>query len=205
LVFLVAAGERGAGVVGLSIAIDEGVAGHVFSTGQPLAIGEAAADPRFERAAAEQTGYVPRSLIAVPLSDDDGTLGVLEVLDRRDGQPFDLRDLDAAAVFARQATVAIRATRLERDAASLIAGALNSLVATEGGGTGGLDPGALARLVAEVTRGLDDGSGTWALADLVASVRDADPGQLALVRDILEALARRSERPAAGRFRGGRR
>ena len=200
LVFQVAAGERGAGVVGLRIGVDQGVAGYVFSTGQPLALGEAGTDPRFGRGAAEQTGYVPRSLIAVPLLDDAGTLGVLEVLDRRDGEPFDLRDLDAAAVFARQATVAIRATRLDRDAATLLAGALLALD-TEGR----IEPTAAAAAVSVATEGLADDGESWALVDAIARVREADPGQLGLVRDILEALARRSERPAAGRYRGARR
>ena len=127
LVFRVAAGEQGQGVVGVTIGSDEGVAGYVFSTGQPLAIGEAASDPRFGRAAAELTGYMPRSLLAVPLTDDAGTIGVLEVLDRRDGAPFDLRDMEAASIFARQATVAIRTTRLERDTAHLLETALRSL------------------------------------------------------------------------------
>ena len=200
LVFRVAAGERGSGVVGLRIGVDQGVAGYVFSTGQPLALGEAESDPRFGRGAAEQTGYVPRSLIAVPLLDDAGTLGVLEVLDRRDGAPFDLRDLDAAAVFARQATVAIRATRLDRDAATLLAGALAALDEE-----GRVDPADAAEIVSGATTGLGDDGGAWPLVDAIARVRDADPGQLDLVRDILEALARRSERPAARRYRGARR
>ncbi|HEX8026510.1 MAG TPA: GAF domain-containing protein, partial [Candidatus Limnocylindrales bacterium] len=88
LVFRVAAGEHGQGVVGLSIELGEGVAGYVFASGEPLAIGETTVDPRFQREAAERTGYVPRSLLAVPLADDAGTIGVLEVLDRRDGSPF---------------------------------------------------------------------------------------------------------------------
>ncbi len=201
LVFRVAAGERGAGVVGLEIGTDEGVAGYVFSTGQPLALGEASSDPRFGRGAAEQTGYVPRSIVAVPLGDDMGTLGVLEVLDRRDGEPFDLRDLEAAAVFARQATVAIRATRLDRDAATLLASALASLDVE-----GRLDAGAAAAIVSAAAAGLDEeGGDTWALADVVARVRDADPSQVGLVRDILDALVRRAERPSAGRYRGARR
>jgi hypothetical protein len=219
LVFRVAAGERGAGVVGLEIGVADGIAGYVFSTGQPLALAEAGSDPRFGRGAAEQTGYVPRSLIAVPLLDDAGTLGVLEVLDRRDGEPFDLRDLDAAAVFARQATVAIRATRLDRDAATLLARALAAVHAagrdaghvsgvgeaaeTEARGSdGALDHVALDALVGTVVAGLDDEDGTWALVEAIARVRDADPAQLALVRDILEALARRASRPSAGRYRG---
>ena len=72
LVFRAAAGPEGGGVVGLSVAANEGIAGYAFSTGQALAIADVAADPRFERATAERTGYVPRSLLAVPLVDDAG-------------------------------------------------------------------------------------------------------------------------------------
>jgi len=203
LVFRVAAGEQGDAVVGLAIGSDEGVAGYVFSSGQPLALGEADADPRFGRGAAEQTGYVPRSLIAVPLGDDSGTIGVLEVLDRRDGEPFDLRDLEAATVFARQATAAIRATQLDRDAASLLASALASLAALDEGQP--LSATDTAALVSAATSELSASDPTWALADAISRIRDADPGQLELVLDILDSLARSTERRATTRRRVGRR
>ncbi len=215
LVFRVAAGEHGQGVVGLSVDPGEGVAGYVYSSGQPLAIGETTVDPRFRRDAAEQTGYVPRSLLAVPLADAAGTIGVLEVLDRRDGAPFDLADLEAASVFARQATVAIRSTRLERDGAGLLRAALTALAGTptdlESGptATAGLDESAIEQLVSAATAGLDDestegdggsGTGVWRLADAVARARTAAPEQAELVADILDALARRAQ-PATGRYR----
>ena len=55
LVFRAAAGPQGGGVVGLSVAAHEGIAGYAFSTGQALAVADVAADPRFERSTAEQT------------------------------------------------------------------------------------------------------------------------------------------------------
>ena len=120
LVFRVAAGPEGGGVVGLEIAAHEGIAGYVFSTGQPLAVADVVADPRFERTTAERTGYVPRSLLAVPLADEEGTLGVMEFLDRRDGVPFDLVDLETGGRFAAALTASIRATRLDHDAVGLL-------------------------------------------------------------------------------------
>ena len=136
----VAAGAQGQGVVGVSIAPHEGVAGYVFSTGQPIAIVDVAADPRFGASTAQQTGYVPRSILAVPLLDVEDSLGVLEILDRRSGEGFALRDVELAGVFARQATVAIRATRLERGTALLRAvGAV--AVDAEGGERGGAEDG----------------------------------------------------------------
>jgi GAF domain-containing protein len=120
LVFRVAAGAQGQGVVGLEIAPDRGLVGYVFSSGQALAIADVSVDPRFGRDFAEQTQYVPRSIVAVPLLDERGTLGVLEVLDKRSEASFSLRDIELAGVFARQATVAIRAGRVERDTAPLL-------------------------------------------------------------------------------------
>ncbi|MEO5939871.1 MAG: GAF domain-containing protein [Candidatus Limnocylindrales bacterium] len=198
LVFEVAAGEHGEGVVGLAIDSSQGVAGYVFSTGQPLALSDVARDARFGRETAEQTGYVPRSLIAVPLVDDEGVLGVLEVLDKRGDAGFDLRDVELATVFARQATVAIRSSRVERDTASLLRGVLVA-AAGDPAATGA----ALDALIAAEIRSLDaDGDDPlWALADQVALLRAADPGQLELVRDLLAVLVRRAERGRAGRSR----
>jgi len=223
LVFEVAAGEHGQGVVGLAIESSQGVAGYVFSTGQPLALSDVARDSRFGRETAEQTGYVPRSLIAVPLVDDEGILGVLEVLDKRGEGGFDLRDVELATVFARQACVAIRSSRVERDTASLLRSILVAADAAAEAGeatealgpwtsSAASDPAAsdpaaadagLDALIAAEVRTLDaDGDDPlWALADQIALLRAADPGQLELVRDLLAVLVRRADRGRAGRSR----
>jgi len=193
LVIRVAAGTAGEGAIGVAFPSSEGIAGYVFTTGQPLAVSDVAADPRFDRGAAERTGYVPRSILAVPLLDDSGSIGVLEVLDRHGDAGFGLRDLDLASV-----TVAIRASRVERDTAELLRLTLARLAADPAG-----DRTALDEAVAAITTGLDDedGSSLWALADAVARARRAAPDQVALVVEILDALARRGSRPAPRSFR----
>ena len=197
LVFEVAAGEHGQGVVGLAIESGQGVAGYVFSTGQPLALSDVERDARFGRETAEQTGYVPRSLIAVPLMDDVGVLGVLEVLDKRGDGGFDLHDVELATVFARQATVAIRSSRVERDTASLLRAVLVAADAAHAPET------EIDAIIAAEIRTLDgDGDDPlWALADQIALLRATDPAQLDLVRDLLEVLVRRAGRGRAGRSR----
>jgi GAF domain-containing protein len=201
LVIRVAAGTAGEGAVGLAFPSSEGIAGYVFTSGQPLAVSDVAADPRFDRSTAESTGYVPRSILAVPLLDESGTIGVLEVLDRRGEGGFGLRDLELASVFARQATVAIRASRVERDVSELVRLVLARIAASPEA-----DAEALDAAVAEITRGLErddggDGARLWALADAVARARRAAPDQVALVVEILDALARRASRPAPRSFR----
>ena len=206
LVFVVAAGEQGQGVVGLAIEAGQGVAGYVFATGQPLAISDVARDARFGRETAERTGYVPRSLVAVPLIDDEGALGVLEVLDRRGGGAFDLRDIELASVFARQATVAIRSSRLERDTATILRSVLAGAAAADAPGdasAGSAFGDALESVLDGAIRdvaGADDDP-LWILADRIARLRAADPAELELVRELLDVLVRRAERRRAGRRR----
>jgi len=198
LVFRVAAGSQGEGVVGLAIAPDEGVAGYVFTTGQPLALSDVASDARFGRRTAEQTGYTPRSLVAVPLQDDEGTIGVLEVLDKRNGEGFDLHDIELAAVFARQATVAIRASRVERDTATMVRSALADIAA--GQPDDAIDVDAIVS-TAIAGLGRDDDGALWVLTDEIARLRGADPGQLDLLRELLAVLTKRAERAGDARAR----
>jgi GAF domain-containing protein len=198
LVFEVAAGEQGQGAIGLSIAPDQGIAGYVFRTGQALALSDVEHDARFGRAIAEQTAYLPRSIVAVPLVSGDRTIGVLEVLDKRGATTFSLRDTELAGIFARQAATAISAIRVERDVASLLASGLRALAATD-------DPkrASVEEIVAAATAdlGRDDESQLWALADAVARVRAADPTQLELVAEILDALGRHADRGTRRRRR----
>lgn len=198
LVIRVAAGPRGEGAVGIAFAAATGIAGYVFTTGQPLAVADVAADPRFDRSTAERTGYVPRSILAVPVIDEAGAVGVLEVLDRRGHASHALRDLDLASLFARQAATVVRATRAERGGAELLRGVLARLAEGSSAEVATLDA-----VASEVAGGLDgeDGDRLWALADAVARARRASPEQVGLVVEILDALARRATRPAPRSFR----
>lgn len=198
LVFRVAAGAQGEGVVGLEVPPDRGLVGYVFSTGQALAISDVARDPRFGRSFAEQTRYVPRSIVAVPLVDERGTIGVLEVLDKRTETTFSIRDVELAGAFARQASVAIRSSRVERDAAALVAAVLGALAGTEAPAEGVEE--LVAAAVADIG-GPDDP--LWPLVEQIAALRGASPGQLELVTALLEVLVRQAgrERGALGRRR----
>jgi GAF domain-containing protein len=189
LVFRVAAGAQGEGVVGLEIPPDRGLVGYVFSTGQALAISDVARDPRFGRSFAEKTQYVPRSIVAVPLVDDHGTVGVLEVLDKRTEASFSIRDVELAGVFARQASVAIRASRVERDVAALLGEVLGALAGDEA-----TDEGIDALVSAAIADigGPDDP--LWPLVEQVAALRRASPDQVELVTALLGVLVRQAER-----------
>lgn len=205
LVFRAAAGPEGGGVVGIEIAAHEGIAGYVFSTGQAMAVADVVRDPRFERATAERTGYVPQALLAVPLVDDAGSgpIGVMELLDRRDGEVFGLGDVEVATRLAAAATAVARASRVDREAGWLLRTAL-AATAPSGGGMG-LDPEAIDALVSRSGERLGaEDDPLWRLADRIARLRTADPDDLELAIDWLDVLLARAERQAAtGRRRRG--
>ena len=186
LEFRVAGGAQGDGVVGISVTPTHGIVGYVFSTGQPIALSDVASDPRFDKSTAERTGYLPRSIAAVPLVDAGATVGVLQVLDKRSEDAFSLKDMDLLGVFARQAAAAIEASRVGRDSERLLRSVLARV------GDGDLDDSAIDSLMAEAAGELDrdDEAPFWRLVDRVAQLRAMSDADLELVEEILEAVSR---------------
>jgi GAF domain-containing protein len=198
LEFRVAAGPQGAGAVGKSVKPSQGIAGFVFSTGQALALSDVGSDPRFDRKTAEKTGYVPRSIAAVPLTDEQGTHGVLQVLDKKGSATFDLRDMELIGVFAAQAATAIAVTRAQRELPELLRSAFRRAAGD------GLTEAQLDALVSAASADLDADADSpyWRLVDEVARLRSLGEGELDLVSEILAAVAAHaSSRRTHGRRR----
>ena len=123
LEFKVATGIGREDVVGRRIPVDQGIAGYVAMTGQPIAVSNVQADPRFKQDFAQSTGYVPRSILATPLFSDGQVIGVMEVLDKISAPSFGLQDMELLGVFAHQAALAIRQSQqYERIGSALVDG-----------------------------------------------------------------------------------
>jgi GAF domain-containing protein len=100
-------GQGEGDLVGMRIPSSTGIAGWVLVTGQPIVIDDLQQDPRFGRQAAEQTGYVPKALMAVPLVNGETTLGVLQVLDRAGDRAGSIGEIDLLILFANQAAIGL--------------------------------------------------------------------------------------------------
>jgi GAF domain-containing protein len=123
LEFKVATGAANQDLVGMRIPLDQGIAGYVVMTEQPIAISNVEQDARFNRDFAESTGYVPRSILAMPLISEGRMLGVMEVLDKIDAPSFGMQDMELLGMFARQAALAIEMSQgMERLGEALVAG-----------------------------------------------------------------------------------
>src|SRR6202451_99476 len=107
LIYTVAAGAGADDVTGMRISASQGIAGWVVQSGQPIAISDLSNDPRVPRDGAEQTGYVPQAILAVPVMSPRRTLGVISLLDRDARRPGAEQDMNLLALFANQAAIAL--------------------------------------------------------------------------------------------------
>jgi GAF domain-containing protein len=107
LVFEAVVGEGEDTLVGSRFPAQTGIAGWVLATRTPLVIEDVQNDPRFARDVAEDTGYVPKGMMAAPLLHDEDALGVLYVLDRPEKTLFSLQEMELLGLFANQAAIAV--------------------------------------------------------------------------------------------------
>jgi putative methionine-R-sulfoxide reductase with GAF domain len=107
LVYQAAWGAGAKEIVGVRLPPGVGIAGAVVSAGEGQAVPECRSDPRFASQIAAGTGYVPHTMVVVPLRRQGETVGVLSVLDRRDGGPYGPNDVIRAQLFAELAIAAL--------------------------------------------------------------------------------------------------
>ena len=122
LVFEAVAGEGEGDLIGMRFPADTGIAGWVLTTRQPLIVDDLSSDTRWSRTAAESTGYVPKSMMSVPLLVEERALGVLQVLDRPPESRVRLREIDLLGLFANQAAIALDLLQRARRAREALAG-----------------------------------------------------------------------------------
>ncbi len=77
----------------IRIPLGSGIAGAVAHSGEAIRIDEAYSDPRFNQDVDKQTGYRTHSILSLPIKDQNGRVfAVAQLLNRKDGQPFDQGD-----------------------------------------------------------------------------------------------------------------
>ncbi len=88
------------------IPLGSGIAGAAATSGEIVRIDDAYADKRFNQSIDAETGFRTRSMLCLPLHDrSGGVFAVTQLLNRRDGQPFDDRDTRRYQEFASSLSV----------------------------------------------------------------------------------------------------
>jgi GAF domain-containing protein len=190
LVYRASVGAGAEDTVGLRLPLGHGIAGYAAASGEVVAVDDVTRDPRFARDVAEQTGFVPRSVLAAPVTSGEDVLGVFSVLDRT--QPGGAAALDLAARCAR----AVRGALVLGAATRSIGTAAFDALAAD------LDPERpdVAGTLHAVARGDHAADAeTTRIVEALAATRRLGPAERAAAASILEefvtyASARRSRR-----------
>jgi eukaryotic-like serine/threonine-protein kinase len=111
LIYQAAWGAGADEIVGVRLEPGAGLAGVAVSAGEGVAVPECRADPRFAAQIAAGTGYLPNTMLIVPLLHDGVAIGALSVLDRRDGGSYTSADVPRAQLFADLAVAALPARK----------------------------------------------------------------------------------------------
>ncbi len=119
LIFSVALGPSGIQLVGKQMPIDEkSIAGTTVIRRECLIVNNAPEDPRWNTAFDAETEFKTRDILTVPLVAFDSVVGVIEVINKKDGLQFTADDEAVLTMFARQAAIALvnaqRFTQIDR-------------------------------------------------------------------------------------------
>ena len=112
LIFKKTVGPVATNLLGQRLPAGTGIVGRAVQSRAPVIENDAQRSSAHATSADKQTGFVSRSLLAVPMQIKDRVLGVIEVINRKDGLPFVQDDQNLLTAFAGQAAVAIENARL---------------------------------------------------------------------------------------------
>ena len=110
--FCTAAGVPPGQLTDIPVPIEGSIAGMVLTSGDPMIVPDAQADPRHYGQVGLQSGLEIHSLLAVPLQIKDRRIGVLEAVNKRGERGFSSEDVETLMTLAAQAAVAIDNARL---------------------------------------------------------------------------------------------
>ncbi|RPJ06636.1 MAG: GAF domain-containing protein, partial [Spirochaetaceae bacterium] len=111
LYFEIALGEKGADVKRFALKSGEGIAGWVYEKNRSLIVNDVESDNRFSPEISQKVKYPAKSMLAVPMRLKEQCVGVIEILNKRDGKNFTDEDLQWLEIFATQAAIAIENAR----------------------------------------------------------------------------------------------
>ena len=106
----------GTGLDAIRMPANKGIVGESAQTRKLINVPDCYADDRFNRAIDKQTGYRSRCMLTIPLVGYENSLvGVLQILNKRDGV-FDDQDEFVGSALAAQAAVVLHRVKMTETA-----------------------------------------------------------------------------------------
>ncbi|MFC1508416.1 HD domain-containing phosphohydrolase [Candidatus Omnitrophota bacterium] len=107
LEFVVASGEKGGRLETLKIPMGEGIAGWVALHGKPQVVNDTTTDERFTGKVDDESGFVTKQILAVPMKLDGEIIGILEVINSKDGRVLSDDDVRVLGELSDRAALVI--------------------------------------------------------------------------------------------------
>ncbi|MGD9251125.1 MAG: GAF domain-containing protein [Desulfobacterales bacterium] len=101
-----------------SIRLGQGIAGYVAAKGRSIIVNDTSRSPHFFAGVDQNTGFRTRSALCVPMISKGRVIGVIEVLNKIDGD-FTAGDEDLLQSIAASVSIAIENARLYRETVSM--------------------------------------------------------------------------------------
>lgn len=99
-------GLSGANLQNTRVKVGQGIAGQVAIQGESILVEDISADERFS--VYKRSRYRTGSFIACPITSSEKVIGVLNLNDKKSGEPFSLEDFDQARMVSLMAASALR-------------------------------------------------------------------------------------------------
>jgi signal transduction protein with GAF and PtsI domain len=197
LKFLVAIGEVADKIMKVRIPPGKGIAGFVFSSGQPMAVTDVAQEETFYAEVDRATGYSTQTILATPLRAAGEIVGVLEFVNRLGDppyEPFSPDEMDKAAHYADAIATLVDA----HEAAGLVEILFERML---GGGKeakkGQAADGAELRRWLKRVRSAPEHRDLMLMAVSLRDIASRGDAERELCRDVLDALARYTEKSSS--------
>ena len=107
LIFRAAAGRKSEKIKGFDIKIGEGIVGQAAKDRKPIIVNSASQNDPHLRFIWQELGYETPNILSVPLIVRSRLIGVIEVINRTDGDPFTEIDVLLLSIIASQFSVPI--------------------------------------------------------------------------------------------------
>ena len=195
LKFLVAIGEVADKLMRVRIPPGRGIAGFVFSSGQPVAVADVAQDESFYAEVDRATGYSTQTLLATPLRASGEMVGVLEFVNRLGDppyQPFTPEEMDQAAHFADAIGTLVDAHETSGLIESLLERSIKS--PAQSGARGASRRNAEMQRWLRGVRSAPEHRDLMRMAVALREIAERGDAERELCREVIDALARFTEK-----------
>ncbi|HEC79361.1 MAG TPA: GAF domain-containing protein [candidate division WOR-3 bacterium] len=108
LYFASATGDVSERLKNLTVPLDKGIAGACVRTGKPIMVNDTSSNKDFYPGIDKRTGFATKSIIAAPLIITGKTIGVIEVLNKKNRRTWTNADKELLIIIAFQAAQVIQ-------------------------------------------------------------------------------------------------